>query len=281
MKKIINLILVITVVISTSFVSNLSAQTVENNQEERQKLIIEKYLKNGAWNHHFLSKEWEEWIDLGLHQDSTIAYLWQQKALPYWKQKKYTLAIDYYDKAVKYDRKQWLSRRAFLKCIFSKDYKGAIEDFELYKKEFGMTYEQDHPIDFYIGMCYLQLNQFDLALRILHNNIEDQISEHGDNWPHYLDRYYLAIAFFENQDYNSAILQFDLVLKEYTRFSDAQYFRAICLHKIGQNELALSCMKTGKSNFEKGLTFNEDSNQYESYPYQLTWQWKSAFEMLK
>ena len=47
--------------------------------------IINTYLKNGAWNYGYLSKEWGEWIDKGLEQDSTVAYLWQQKALPYWK----------------------------------------------------------------------------------------------------------------------------------------------------------------------------------------------------
>ena len=88
--------------------------TSKNNEEK----TIELYLKNGAWNHHYLSKEWNKWIDKGILEDSTIAVFWQQKALPFWKQKKYESAIRYYNKAVLYDRQTWLSRLGFLKCIF-------------------------------------------------------------------------------------------------------------------------------------------------------------------
>lgn len=50
--------------------------------------IIQEYLINGAWKYTYLSKEWDEWINLGLQKDSTIAYLWQQKALPFLETKK-------------------------------------------------------------------------------------------------------------------------------------------------------------------------------------------------
>lgn len=257
--------------------NQINAQETPMNQDE----IIEKYLKNGAWNHHYLTKEWADWIDKGIEEDSTIAYLWQQKALPYWKQKKYQLAIGFYNKAVTLDRKNWLSRRGFLKCIFAKDYLGAISDFEAYKKDFGSTYEQDHSLDFYIGICYLQLNQFDQALNILYNNIEEQTLKYGEDWPPYLDRYYLAIAYFEKDEYKKAIHQLDLVLKIYPNFSDAQFYKSICLHYLGENEEAVNLMTLGKSNFNLGYTFNEDSNPYENYPYQITWQWKNAFSMIE
>ena len=48
-------------------------------QSDSKDQILETYLEKGAWQHHYLSKEWEEWIDKGLAKDSTIAYLWQQK----------------------------------------------------------------------------------------------------------------------------------------------------------------------------------------------------------
>lgn len=248
-----------------------------NTQDE----IIEKYLKNGAWNHHYLTKEWDEWINKGIQADSTIAYLWQQKALPFWKQKKYSLAVKYYDKAVKYDRKRWLSRLAFLKCIFAKDYEGALTDIKTYINEYGSTYEQDHSLEFYMGLCYLQLNQFDKAFETLNDNVKNQELKYGIDWVHYLDRYYLAIAYYEQSNYTQAILEFDKVLKEYPNFSDAQYYKSICLNYLGKKEEAKLLMALGKSNFENGNTFNEDSNQYEDYPYQLTWQWNVTDSILK
>jgi len=135
------------------FSTGCKEQNKEIVTNNKQDVIIKKYLNNGDWNHHYLTKEWDEWINKGIQEDSTIAYLWQQKALPFWKQKKYQLATRYYDKAVDLDRKNWLLRRAFLKCIFAKDYDGALDDLIAYKKEYGSSYEQDHTLEFYMGIC--------------------------------------------------------------------------------------------------------------------------------
>ena len=89
-------------------------------QKEKQKEIINEHLKNGAWKHELFSREWQEEIDKGLAKDSTIAYLWQQKAMPMFKQGKYEVGVDFIDKAVKYDRQGWQDYRAFIKCIFAK-----------------------------------------------------------------------------------------------------------------------------------------------------------------
>lgn len=235
--------------------------------------IIELYLKNGAWKHHYVTKEWNEWIDKGIQADSTIALLWQQKALPLWKQKKYQLAVTYFNKAVALDRQEWLARLAFLKCIFAKDYEGALLDLYAYKNEFGATYQQDHSLEFYMGICHLQLNQFDSALLVLKENIETQEQQYGTAWVHYLDRYYLAMAHYEKANYELAMAELDKVLTEYPNFSDAQYYKSICLSYLGDKQAAKVLIAKGKENFEKGNTFNEDSSKYENYPYQITWQW--------
>jgi len=263
------------------FATGCKGQDKDIVTNNRQDAIIGKYLNNGAWNHHYLTKEWDEWVNKGIQEDSTIAYLWQQKALPFWKQKKYQLAIMYYNKAVDLDRQQWLSRLAFLKCIFAKDYNGALVDLIAYKKEYGSTYEQDHTLEFYMGICYLQLNQFDNALKILKENVETQENEYGVSWVHFLDRYYLAMAYYEQNNYTMTISELDKVLKEYPNFSDAQYYKSICLNYLGEKEKAKILIIEGKSNFENGNTFNEDSNIYENYPYQLTWQWEVAQSILK
>lgn len=268
-------------IIFCHFIACCNGQKEDISKSNKQDEIIEKYLKNGAWKHHYTTKEWNDWVDMGIKKDSTIAYLWQQKALPLWKQKKYHLAIKYYNKAVELDRQRWLSRLAFLKCVFAKDYNGALVDCINYINEFGSTYEQDHSLEFYMGISYLQLNQFDPAFKILKENIEDQEKDHGADWVHFLDRYYLAIAYYELNNYKEAISEFEKVLKEYPNFSDAQYYKSICLNYLGEKENAKIVMAEGKANFEKGNTFNEDSNLYENYPYQITWQWKVSNSILK
>lgn len=69
--------------------------------QSQQEAIFTKYLTQGAYKYHYTQHGWQENIDLALAQDSTLAILWQNKALPYWKTKKYDLAIACYNQAVK------------------------------------------------------------------------------------------------------------------------------------------------------------------------------------
>jgi tetratricopeptide (TPR) repeat protein len=246
-----------------------------------KEVIIEKYLKNGAWNYHFLAKEWNEWIDKGIQEDSTIAIFWQNKAIPLWKQQKYSLAIACYDKAVKLERQNYLARFAFLKCIFAKDYQSALVDFETYRTEFGTTVEQDHFIEFYMGICYLQLNQFEEAQKLFMQSIALEEKSSGNTYVHYLDRFYLAISFYQQKRYEEAIIEFDKVLEEYADFSDALYYKSICLANLDRKEEAKYLAETGELSYRAGKTFNEDSNLYEVYPYQVTWEWKSINYLIK
>ena len=80
-------------------------------------------MKNGAWKYTLGSYEWQTEIDKGLAKDSTIAYLWQQKAMPYFKARKYEVGMTFLDKAVQYNPERWQPYRGFMKCIFSKSYK--------------------------------------------------------------------------------------------------------------------------------------------------------------
>lgn len=257
------------------------AQATPKGVDKQQAKIIETYLVNGAWQYHYLDTEWDKWINKGLEQDSTIAYLWQQKALPFWKQKKYELAISYLERASKYDRKRWLARQGFLKCIFAKNYKDALSDLLAYQTEYGTTYVQDHPIEFYIGICYLQLNQFKKAQAILSKNICQQLESGIEReWIHYLDYFYLGIAYFETHKYQLAIKEFDNALTLYPKFSDILFYKSICISRLNNVKFANILAKKGFNNYKEGYTFNEDSNLYENYPYQVTWQWQIVSSLI-
>ncbi|CAM1363322.1 conserved hypothetical protein [Tenacibaculum xiamenense] len=247
-----------------------------------QKEIISTHLNKGAYKYHYMDREWGKHIDKGLEKDSTIAHLWQQKALPYWKMRKYEVALKHYNKAVKYDRQRYLGRRGFLKCIFQKNYEEALIDFNNYKKEFGHTYEQDHSIEFWIAICHLQLNEYRKAFNVLNNEIKKQEKEHGANWVNYLDRFYLGIIYLELEDYENAIIEFDKVLNEYVFFSDAQYYKAYCLNKLGEKAKAKKLINIGKQNYKNGFTFNEGSGaNFEPYPYQIVWEWEFVESIIR
>lgn len=247
------------------------AQEKPKTKKEKQDAIIKEHLEGCAYQYDYTISmvEWQECIDNGLKKDSTIAYLWQQKAMPLFKARKYEAGMIFLDKAVKYDKKSWLPYRAFIKCIFSKTYKDAIVDFEESKKIFGNTYEMDHTYDFYIGLSYLQLNDFKKAEEIFKNNIEFVKNTQSEDAIHHLDLFYYGISKYEQNKLEEAIVEFDKALEKYPEFSDVEIYKGICLYKLGQKEKSEALIEKAKADLKKGYTINEDNAIYERYPYQI------------
>lgn len=257
--------LILVFLIHNSF--KIKAQDKKFSKEE----IIEKYLKNGAWKYHYFTQEWQQQIDEGLKLDSTIAYLWQQKAMPLYKQMKYQAGAKYLDKAVKFDADEWLGYRGFMNCIFTKDYRAAIRDFEECKKAFPGRYVMDHSYDFYIAISLLQLNEFKKAEVILTNEIKNEKEKFGEGGNHYMTLFYLGIAKLELQMWEEAIAEFDKAIKIYSHFADAKYYKCIALKRLSRSEEIKNLWKEAKADAEVGYTINEDNAIYEKYPYQVNW----------
>ena len=240
-----------------------------NDKINRQEAIIKEHVYDCAdkINYTVMMKEYQDCLDAGLKKDSTIAYLWQQKAMPYFKAKKYAVGMPLVDKAVQYDEKRWLDYRAFIKCIFAKTYKEAIVDFEDCIKKFGNSYVQDHTYAFYIGISYLQLNEFEKAETIFKTDIEDQAKRMGE--AHFLDLFYYGISKYEQQKWEEAIVEFDKSLKQYPEFSDVEYYKAICLARLGKKEESSSLLAKAIKDAASGYTINEANAIYETYPYKV------------
>jgi tetratricopeptide (TPR) repeat protein len=214
--------------------------------------------------------DWQNCLDNGLAKDSTIAYLWQQKAMPYFKARKYEIGMPFLDKAVKYNAERWQPYRGFMKCIFSKSYKNAIEDLEDCKKKFGNGYVMDHTYDFYIAISYLQLNEFEKAEKILQNYV-DEIYKNRDKLEHPTAYFYLGISKFELKKFDEAIAVFDKALKVYPNFSDVKFYKAICLVRKDKIEEVKTLLKESEEDYKIGYKLNEDNTIYETYPYQKKW----------
>lgn len=237
--------------------------------KERKEKIIEKYVYNCADTYSYHFPEYQACLDAGLKKDSTIAYLWQQKAMPYFKEMKYQVGMKYINKAVKYNTQRYLPYRAFIKCIFSKNYPEAIKDFKTCLKKYGNGYEMDHTYKFYIALSYLQLDEFKKAEKIFKEDIAHQVEVWNE--AHYLDLFYYGISKFEQQKWKEAIIQFDRALKLYPDFSDVQYYKSIALGRIGNYKKAKELYKIAIANGNAGNTINEDNAVYERYPYQKRW----------
>ncbi|MFO7745495.1 MAG: hypothetical protein R6V36_08930 [Psychroflexus sp.] len=240
---------------------------------EEQKEIIEEYHGNCAakfsytFNHH----QYQACLDKGLEKDPSISYLWQQKAMPYFKARKYAVGMQYLDKAVQLNKMRYLSYRAFIKCIFSKQYREAIDDFNAIKALEGNSIVMDHSYDFYTALSYLQLNEFEKAEKLFRVDIAAQVKEWGQAEYHHLSSFYLAIALFELEKWEESAENFDLSLEKNNQFSEAHYYKSICLANLERFEEAKKSYQMAKLNGEKGNTIHEDNSLYELYPYQVRW----------
>src|SRR5690606_17320522 len=250
-----------------------SASSESLTEEERaiQQEIIEEHLNNCANKFPLYSQERQRCLDAGLEKDPNIAYLWQQKAMPLFKQGKYEVGMEYIDKAVEIDPKRWQPYRAFIKCIFAKNYKAAIVDFEDLLDKYGNGFVMDHSYKFHVGLSYLQLDQFDKAEIIFAEDLQEQAEQWGEDGQHHLDLFYFGISKYEQGKPEEAMIEFDKALKIYPKFSDAQYYKAMCLYRLQRREEASELMALAKTNGLAGNTINEDNVIYERYPYQVRW----------
>jgi len=213
-------------------------------------------------------------LDSAVKADPHNAYFWQQKGMFLFKEKKYELGLPYLDSAVKYNKgEDYLEYRAFMKCIFQRSYRSAIVDFNKAKIENPDGFIMDHEFDFYLGICYLQLNQFDSAETLFTRCIEKEKIRNGETWVHYMNWFYKGIALMEKGSYAKSIDCFDHAIGLYKRFSDAKYYKAICHYRLKDSEKALALFKEAQADLKEGYTINEDNVIYETYPHQVTLKW--------
>jgi len=248
----------------------LASSSLTPEQKAKQDRLIETYATNKAhrYNYTIQLKEWQDALDEGLAQDSTIAYLWQQKAMPYFKARKYEVGMEYINKAVQYDAERYLGYRAFIKCIFSKTYRDAIADFETCIANWGDRYEMDHTYTFYIGLSYLQLNEFDKAEVYFLKAVAKQKEVFPD--VHHLELFYLGIVCYEQERFAEAITYFDQAVVNYKEFSDAYYYKGLCQWKMNEPKEKIEATSDLFFTYnEQGFSINEANAIYERYPYQI------------
>jgi tetratricopeptide (TPR) repeat protein len=254
---------------STVF-SQSNNQSSGSNKELKDK-IIEEHVHQCAKHYHYVFQmiAWQDCLDKGLEKDSTIAYLWQQKAMPYFKIQKYEVGMKYIDKAVLYNPQRYQPYRAFIKCIFAKTYQEAVEDLEDCIKKYGNNYEMDHTYKFYLALSHLQLNEFKTSEEIFKEDIKEQEERMGE--AHFLDLFYYGISKFEQKKWEEAIVVFDKSLAQYEQFSEVKYYKAVCLLNLGKIIESKTLMDEAKNDKKNGYTINEDNSIYEPYPYKVRW----------
>lgn len=256
--------------------SQAHAQQSNKQLSLSDSLLVKRYMDSVNVAPVYSQKR-QRYLDSALMIKPWKASWWQQKAMPLYKQQKYEVGSRFLDSAVKYDAVKYIDYRGFMKCVFQKSYTDAIRDFELAKEIIGEGEVMDHTYDFYIGLSFLQLNMLDSAEYYLVATTERQRKTLGAKWVHPLDLFYLGIVYYEEERYDKALAVLDSCVSLYKNFSDAKFYKAMCLSRMGRKDDAKAMWVDAAHDYRAGYTINEDNAVYEAYPYQVRkWAYEGA-----
>lgn len=234
--------------------------------------LSEKYLTNGVEKYSYNGAEWQLYCDSLIALCPNIATAYQLKAIPYIKYGEYAKAFLLEDKAVELEPKNWTAYRGFLKCIFTKDYEGAIIDFQNAQRLTPNSYEMDHTYLFYEGLCNLELGNYSMAEENFKKDIF--IQSGGDikkqTTVHFNSFLYIGILYYEMKNNDKAKEYLQKCLAIYKEHPDANYYLALLYKSENNNELKNFYLLIAKQSKLKGFGLNEDNVYYAYYPHQIT-----------
>lgn len=235
-----------------------------------QDSLVTRYLEHGAQRFGYNHPNWERYCDSLLAVCPNVAEAYREKAIPYLKNGDYARAFALEDQAVALDPKRWTAYRGFLKCIFTKDYAGALVDFERAEALRPGAAEMDHNYWFYRGLCHLELGQYPAAVEDFRRDVTNQQQGDQRRPVHFNTRLYQGILHYEMRDYAQARKYLTLCLSTYPQLPDAHYYLALTLRQQGQPDAARQHLAQAADFLRRGYGLNEDNTYYAYYPHQIT-----------
>lgn len=232
--------------------------------------LVEKYLDNLVERVSYNTPQWQTICDRVIAICPNVAAAYQLKAIPFIKYGDYAKAFPLEDKAVELDPKQFTSYRGFLKCIFTKDYEGAIIDFQSAEKLVPNGYEMDHTFFFYKGLCNLELTYYAEAEKNFKKDIFIQTGGDTTKTVHYNSLFYLGVLYYEMKNYALAKEYLVRCLAVYEQHPDANYYLAMVYKKMRNFNLEKKYLTISKKAFEDKYDLVEDNIIYANYPHQVT-----------
>jgi tetratricopeptide (TPR) repeat protein len=235
-----------------------------------QDSLIARYIDHGAQNFSYNDPRWTLCCDSLIAICPNIAVAYQQKAVPLIKDGKYEEAFALENKAATLDPRQWMAYRGFLKCIFTKDYEGAILDFQEAGRINSNGREMDHTYPFFEGLSNLELGKYAQAEANFKQDMQLQKGADGKGAVHYNTLFYLGVLYFERKEYVLARQYLEQCLQQYAKHPDANYYLALICRAQGNKEQAARYLATASTAFAAGYRLNEDNIYYANYPRQVT-----------
>jgi tetratricopeptide (TPR) repeat protein len=235
-----------------------------------QDTLVARYLDRGAHRISYLSPRWGLYCDSLIAACPNIAYAYQQKAMPLIKCGDYAKAMPLVDKAVALDANKWLAYRGFLKCIFTKDYAGALIDFRRVAALKPNGREMDHTFAFFAGLCNLEMGDYKRATADFNEDMRLQRGANGQGEMHFNTLLYAGVTALRMQHYLQAQDYLTQCLKAYAQHPEANYYLALTYQAQGQPNAARQHLEAAQRALISGYRLNEDNIFYTNYPAQIT-----------
>ena len=198
-------------------------------------------------------------LDSILELDSTNAAAWREISIPYLKRGMPLQWKPFFDKAVYHDAKTWQPWRGYLYLWFFRDYEKAIADFNASDTLTDyIDHPQGHSVDFWRGIAYLGLKDYENSLSYWDKHIQKETEESGEDWVELEAFLYRGIAYYESGNPEKALENFDKVIKYFKQSADAKYYKALILKQKGETQKSLSLVKEAKEDFNAGYFNNRD-----------------------
>ncbi|MEP2690097.1 tetratricopeptide repeat protein [Maribacter dokdonensis] len=192
-----------------------------------------------------------------LELDSTKAETYRELSVTYLKRGIPHKWKSWYDGAVEYDPITWQPWRGYLYLWFYRDYEKAIADFNASDSlTTYIDYPQGHSVDFWRGIAYLGLNDYDNSIAYWDKHITKETEDSGEDWVELEAFLYRGIAFYESENKIKALEDFDKVIQYHKQSADAKYYKAKILNEREETEKALDLVNKAIEDFNNGYFNN-------------------------
>lgn len=199
------------------------------------------------------SKESQENFDKAIDLCPNFSDAYVEKSVPYLKRGDFITWKKLIDKTVELSPNNHLDYRGWCKFQFLRDYKGAIQDFDLLEKyrpgNIGYSKNGDYNLYVVKAICYSALNQKEKAIQVLENLFKTKDYHFG-----LYDYYQLGVTYFETGKYDKALENFEKQSKNYD-FAENVYFRSK-VSKI-RNKDYLDLKSLALKSYDEGKTMKD------------------------
>jgi tetratricopeptide (TPR) repeat protein len=198
-----------------------------------------------------------------------ISEAYQEKAFPFLFNGQYAKAFELEDKAVELDPERWIGYRAYLYCIYSKNYEKSLADFAAAEKIAPIAHVMDHTYAYYFGLCYLETSALDKAETAFLKDIAEQKKGDSGNDVHFNSLFYLGMVYYEMREFELAEKYFKECLHLYDQYPEANFYMGKVLQITGNERSSFYFNKAHESYLE-GYRINEPNSARIRYPRQIT-----------